>query len=320
MDNLKTELLNGLSANPMYIPAWYRYDEEGSRLNDICMEQCKYYYFHRFERKILGDILTELTEYLKDLRMVVDLGSGNATKTMLILDKFLETHESLTYVPVDISKDFLSKTAANVKTIYGNKLDIRPIGEEYMVALRKVKTMTDKKIIVWFGSLQSLSYEKQLDVLLEIRNTMQVDDKLVITFDVTDASRKDIIELSYLDPDGYSEKFYLNSIHRLNKEMNGNIDVSKFKIKNELVANSASDNCSYVNVWIEAIENCEVNIGKLDLTRKILKGERLYLNEDGGISSKHTIAQFEYLLNKASLGMEKYWTNEHVGVVLVNRQ
>ncbi|CAG2218439.1 unnamed protein product [Mytilus edulis] len=122
--------------------------------------------------------------------------------------------------------------------------------------------MTDKKIIVWFGSLQSLSYEKQLDVLLEIRNTMQVDDKLVITFDVTDASRKDIIELSYLDPEGYSEKFYLNSIHRLNREMNGNIDVSKFKIKNELVANSKSDNCSYVNVWIEAIENCEVNIAQ----------------------------------------------------------
>lgn len=43
--------------------------------------------------------------------------------------------------------------------------------------------------------------------------------------------------------------------------MNGNIDVSKFKIKNELVANSKSDKCSYVNVWIEAIENCEVNIG-----------------------------------------------------------
>ncbi|VDI37794.1 Hypothetical predicted protein [Mytilus galloprovincialis] len=251
MDNLKRELLNGLSANPPYIPAWYRYDEEGSRLNDICMEQCKYYYFHRFERNILIDIITELTEYLKDSRMVVDLGSGNATKTMLILDKLLETHESLTYVPVDISK---------------------------------------------------------------------VDDKLVITFDVTDASRKDIIELSYLDPEGYSEKFYLNSIHRLNREMNGNIDVSKFEIKNELVANSKSDNCSYVNVWIEAIENCEVNIGKLDLTRKILKGERLYLNEEGGISSKHTIAQFEYLLNKASLGMEKYWTNEHVGVVLVNRQ
>ncbi|CAC5378581.1 unnamed protein product [Mytilus coruscus] len=156
--------------------------------------------------------------------------------------------------------DFLSKTAANLKTIYGNKLEIQPIGEDYMVALRKVKTMTDKKIIVWFGSLQSLSYEKQLDVLLEIRNTMQVDDKLLITFDVTDTSRKDIIELSYLDPEGYSENFYLNSTHRLNREINANVDISKFKIKNELVANSKSDNCSFVNVWIEAIENSEVHI------------------------------------------------------------
>lgn len=35
--------------------------------------------------------------------------------------------------------EFLNKTAANLKTIYGNKLEIKPIGEEYMVALRKIK-------------------------------------------------------------------------------------------------------------------------------------------------------------------------------------
>lgn len=35
--------------------------------------------------------------------------------------------------------EFLNKTAANLKTIYGNNLEIKPIGEEYMVALRKIK-------------------------------------------------------------------------------------------------------------------------------------------------------------------------------------
>ncbi|XP_052067313.1 histidine N-alpha-methyltransferase-like [Mytilus californianus] len=334
MDNLiKAELLKGLLGNPVHIPAWYPYDEEGSRLNDICMEQCRWYYFHRFEMKILNDILTELIEYLKDSRMLVDLGSGNATKTMLILDRLLKTHESLTYVPVDISTEFLNKTAANLKTIYGNKLEIQPIGEEYMVALRKIKYVFYSvyllfgnnfnwftKIIVWFGSLQSLSYGKQLDYLLEIRNTMQVDDKLLITLDVTDTTCKQTIELAYLDPEGYSENFHLNSIHRLNREMNANIDISKFKIRNELVVNSRSNNCSYVNVWIEAIENCDVHIGQLDLTREFQKGERLYLHEENGISCKYTIEQLEYLLNKASLGMEKYWRNEHVAVILVNRK
>ncbi|XP_076114143.1 histidine N-alpha-methyltransferase-like [Mytilus galloprovincialis] len=320
MDNMiKAELLKGLAGNPVHIPAWYRYDEEGSRLNDMCMEQCKWYYFHRFEMKILNDISTELIEYLKDSRMVVDLGSGNATKTMLILDNLLKTHDSLTYVPVDISTEFLNKTAANLKTIYGNKLEIKPIGEEYLVALRKIKTMTDRKIIVWFGSLQSLSLEKQLDYLLEIRNTMQVEDRLLITLDVTDTSCKQTIELAYLDPEGYCENFHLNSIHRLNREMHANIDISKFKIKNELVVNSMSNNCSYVNVWIEAIENCDVHIGKLNLNRKFQKGERLYLHEEGGISCKYTIDQLEYILNKASLGMEKYWMNEHVLVLVVNR-
>ncbi|CAG2195802.1 unnamed protein product [Mytilus edulis] len=179
------------------------------------------------ERSRKNCILKELTEYLKDSRMVVDLGSGNATKTMLILDKLLETHESLTYVPVDISKGCSRRMSAD-KSQYLSYID----------------QWTD-----------TMSVKDSHTECAEPCCSHTLDDKLVITFDVTDASRKDIIELSYLDPEGYSENFYLNSIHRLNREMNGNIDVSKFKIKNELVANSKSDNCSYVNVWIEAIEN-----------------------------------------------------------------
>lgn len=61
---IKAELLKGLAGNPVHIPAWYRYDEEGSRLNDMCMEQCKWYYFHRFEMKILNDISTVRTHMI----------------------------------------------------------------------------------------------------------------------------------------------------------------------------------------------------------------------------------------------------------------
>lgn len=56
-DQMKLELQKGLKSRPVYIPAWYRYNDEGSHLNDVCIEQCKWYYFHRFEVKLLTDVL-----------------------------------------------------------------------------------------------------------------------------------------------------------------------------------------------------------------------------------------------------------------------
>ena len=49
-------VLEGLSSYPKYLPSWYRYDKQGSILNDICIEQSNWYYFHRFEEKLLKQI------------------------------------------------------------------------------------------------------------------------------------------------------------------------------------------------------------------------------------------------------------------------
>ncbi|CAG2214837.1 unnamed protein product [Mytilus edulis] len=291
-DQMKLELQKGLKSRPVYIPAWYRYDDEGSHLNDVCIEQCKWYYFHRFEVKLLTDVLNKIHDCVKESSMLVDLGSGNAHKTRLIIDQLLATHERVTYVPVDISKDYLNKTAEGIKAIYGNKLDVNPIGEEYLTALKDISTYTDRKLIVWFGSIQNLPYETQVEYLTEIRNAMR----------------------------GYNEKFDLSSIRRLNTEMGGNIDLSNFEIKNELVEKSSETQCSYINVWMEAKHNCVFDIKTLDLTVKLEKGDKLYLHEEGGISCKYTIEQVGHLFERASLGIVDYWVNEHVAAVVVSRK
>ncbi|CAC5362707.1 unnamed protein product [Mytilus coruscus] len=292
-DQMKVELQKGLKSRPVYIPAWYRYDEEGSRLNDVCLEQCTWYYFHRFEVKLLTDVLNEINDCVKESSMLVDLGSGNAYKTRLIIDQLLSTHERVTYVPVDISQDYLNKTAEGIKAIYGNKLDVKPIGEEYITALKDIR---------FFISIK------------------QDDDKLLVTLDITDTFQKQTIELAYLDPEGYNEQFDLSSIRRLNREMGGNIDISNFEIKNELVVKSSDSQCSYINVWMEARHNCVFDISKLDLTVKFEKGDKLYFHEEGGISCKYTIEQIRHLLNKASLGILDFWVNEHVAAVVISRK
>lgn len=77
---------------------------------------------------------------------------------------------------------------------------------------------------------------------------------------------------------GYNEKFDLSSIRRLNMEMGGNIDLSNFEIKNELVVKSSETQCSYVNVWMEAKHNCVFDISKYELVVKSSKTKCSYIN------------------------------------------
>ena len=61
---------------------------------------------------------------------------------------------------------------------------------------------------------------------------------------------------------GTGGMFHLNCLRRLNRDTNSNIDVSKFDVKNRFIANSAVDKCSYIEAWLEALDECTFDIGK----------------------------------------------------------
>ncbi|KAK3102388.1 hypothetical protein FSP39_011037 [Pinctada imbricata] len=97
------DLSRGLLSSPPFIPTWFRYDETGSILNDQCINENPYYYFHREEKQLLMLNIKELMGHLGENVSVVDLGSGNAEKTRIVLNALLERQETVHYVPVDIS-------------------------------------------------------------------------------------------------------------------------------------------------------------------------------------------------------------------------
>ena len=50
---ITSHTIKGITSQPPYLPAWYRYDARGSELNDECMNKSTYYYFHREEKRLL---------------------------------------------------------------------------------------------------------------------------------------------------------------------------------------------------------------------------------------------------------------------------
>src|ERR1022692_4847961 len=99
---LRADALAGLTATPKALPPKWFYDERGSELFDkiTLLEE---YYPTRAEREILAATAGEIAT-VTGATTLVELGSGTADKTRLLLDALRETGTLAEYVPVDVSE------------------------------------------------------------------------------------------------------------------------------------------------------------------------------------------------------------------------
>ena len=105
---LAHDVLTGLSQARKTLPCIWFYDHRGSVLfEDIT--RTPEYYPTRTETRLLQGLRAEVAEVVGPGAQLVELGSGSSTKTRLLL----QAMPSLAaYIPVDISKTFLSQSVA----------------------------------------------------------------------------------------------------------------------------------------------------------------------------------------------------------------
>src|SRR6266498_2349216 len=69
------------------------------------------YYLTRTERAILTERAAEIAALFPEETALVELGSGSAAKTRLLIEAFLERRARLCYMPVDISPTILEDSS-----------------------------------------------------------------------------------------------------------------------------------------------------------------------------------------------------------------
>ena len=88
------EVRAGLTSDPKTLPTKYLYDDLGSKLFEvICL--LPEYYLTRAEATILRAHAPEIIAAVGDTVEIVELGSGTAAKTRLLLDAALARQGSL---------------------------------------------------------------------------------------------------------------------------------------------------------------------------------------------------------------------------------
>ena len=125
LPDMTAEVLGGLRGQRKSIPPKYFYDAAGSRLFDA-ITQLPEYYLTRTEVGILRERQAAIAECVAGNACMVEYGSGSSAKARILLDAC----RPAAYVPVDISKDHLARSARAVYRDYPN-LAVYPICADY---------------------------------------------------------------------------------------------------------------------------------------------------------------------------------------------
>src|SRR5438132_6712493 len=110
VDGLARDVRRGLTDCPKHLSCRYFYDADGSGLFEAICDLPEYY-LTRAEREILSACCAELAARFALGTTLVELGSGNASKTRLIIEAFRRGQERLRYVPIDICRAVLEESS-----------------------------------------------------------------------------------------------------------------------------------------------------------------------------------------------------------------
>src|SRR5437588_271782 len=113
---LLAEATQGLAQSPKELPPKWFYDARGSELFDR-ITRLPEYYLTRAERWIINEYRHEIAPFT-GADTVVELGSGTAEKTRLLLDSFVERRQLRRFVPFDVSESTLRRAAAALAEEY----------------------------------------------------------------------------------------------------------------------------------------------------------------------------------------------------------
>ena len=198
-DETELDLLrSALRDTPPRIPCRYFYDARGSQLFERITELPEYYQT-RTERALLERVADEI---LRDTgaEELVELGSGAATKTRLLLDAMSRTGKLRRYVPFDISESTVRQAALELTSEYQG-LTVHGIAGNFLEDLGEIPPGSRRLIAFLGGTIGNLKPSTEaVDFLRSLAQLMGPHDWLLLGTDLV--KEKTLLHAAYNDSSG----------------------------------------------------------------------------------------------------------------------
>jgi L-histidine N-alpha-methyltransferase len=293
--SLRADALAGLTATPKSLPPKWFYDERGSELFDK-ITRLDEYYPTRAEREILAAAAAEIAT-LTRATTLVELGSGTADKTRLLLDALRDGGTLTSYVPVDVSESALVTAASRMLERYPG-LRVQAVLSDFTEHLGLPEAGGARLVGFLGGTIGNLLPAERAEFLTSLRARLRPGDALLLGTDLV----KDpaILVAAYDDAAGVTGEFNKNILRVLNAELGGNFDLDEF----EHVAVWDAE-AEWIEMRLRSAVDQTVLLPAIELTVPFSAGEEMRTE----ISAKFRRDGVAAELAAAGLELRSWWTD-----------
>ena len=294
------DVRSGLTkAGQKELPSKYFYDELGSKLFEA-ISLLPEYGLTRADSRLLRRYSGEIAERFPGETIVVELGSGNGSKTRWLLEAFC-CRRPTSYYPVEISPTALAMCERELGGIAS--ANIIGLEREYLDGLREVggRRRAGERIFVLFlgSTIGNFLPPADTQLLREIRAVLVPGDALLLGTDLEKSARQ-LID-AYDDPLGVTAAFNRNLLARINRDLDANFALDGFAHRARFNSKTRS-----VEMHLEAIRDHRVTVAKAGCSVVIRKGETIWTET----SHKYSRAEVERLARRSGFQREEQWVDE----------
>ena len=294
---LADDVLDGLTKPFKELPPKHFYDTRGSELFDqIC--ELPEYYPTRTERAILETHAADIVE-AGQTEELLELGSGYATKTRVLLDAMAEAGTLRRYLPFDVAESVVRQTAEDLIEEYPG-LHVYGVVGDFERHLDRVPRSEGPRTVAFLGgTIGNFPPGSRRRFLRSLAGLLSTGDYLLLGTDLV--KDIDVLEAAYDDSAGVTAEFNRNVLHVLNRELDADFPTEHF----EHVAFFDPDR-EWIEMRLRARRACHVRIGALDLEVDFARGEELRTE----ISAKFTRARLQADYAASGLELAEWFTDD----------
>ena len=293
---LADDVLDGLTRPLKELPPKHLYDARGSQLFDEICELPEYYQT-RTERLILEANADDIVERTGTVELV-ELGSGSATKTRVLLDAMAAAGKLRRYVPVDVSATTVHAVAELFAAEYPG-LGVHGVVGDFERHLGHLPSPAGPRLVPFLGgTIGNFPPGSRRRFLRSLAKTLGCDGFLLLGTDLVKDPH--VIEAAYNDSAGVTAQFNLNVLHVLNRELEADFDVCAF----EHVA-FYDRTQEWIEMRVRATAPQHVRVAALDLDIDFANREELRTE----ISAKFTAQSLRADLAAAGLELVEMFTD-----------
>jgi dimethylhistidine N-methyltransferase len=298
IDRFAADVRYYLSLTPRQLPSEYFYDALGSALFDaIC--RLPWYGITRAESRLIAAHGASVFARLGDVSTVVELGPGNGDKLRLLLQARDAYRDRLTVHLVDVSQSALDRAADTIGELHN--LQVITHCATYDAGLRDASRQASGRTLVAFlgSNIGNFDPPGAAAFLHNIRMSLGSGDALLLGTDLVKPT--ETLLRAYDDPLGVTAAFNRNLLVRINRELEGNLDLDRF-------AHRANWNAeqSRIEMHLVATAEQDLRIRRADIEFHIAAGEAIWTES----SYKYTPDTVTGLLHACGFRIAAQWIDQ----------